>query len=291
MTQATSSSHLYREAIAKLSAAGISNSTNEAAWLIEHAVGWTRLMIHTNPDRSVSVQDRQRVWDCVERRMSGEPLQYIVGSQEFWGRDFIVTRNVLIPRPETELLVQAVLSRLSNRSHPMIVDVGTGSGCIAITLNLELPESTVFAVDRCSKAIQIAQRNDHFHSPSDPVQFCVGDLLSPLLSGRLVGKVTAIVANLPYIRDEELATLSREVFDFEPEMALDGGPDGLSLYRRMIPEAATVLAPHGHMFLEVGQGQARPLCEEAMSSEKYRVDEIIRDSLGIERIVCLERRG
>ena len=291
MTQVTSSSHLYREVIAKLSAAGVANSTNEAAWLFEHAVGWTRLMIHTEPDRSLSVEDRQRVWECVERRMSGEPLQYIIGSQEFWGRDFMVTRNVLIPRPETELLVQAVLSRLRNRPHPIIVDVGTGSGCIAITVNLEIPEATVFALDRCPSAIQIAQRNAHFHSQSDHLRFCVSDLLSPLLSGHLVGKVTAIVANLPYIREEEFSTLSREVSNFEPKMALDGGPDGLSLYRRLLPEAATVLAPHGQMVVEVGQGQARLLCEEALSSGHYRADETIRDSLGIERIVCLERRG
>ena len=284
-------SQLFRQAIEKLSRAKISNSTNESAWILEHAAGLTRLTIHTNPDHIVSDEDCKQVWECLDRRAFGEPLQYILGSQEFWGMEFFVSRNVLIPRPETELLVDAAISRLCSRSCPFIIDVGTGSGCVAISLNVELPDATVLGLDRCPLAIRMAQKNAQVYNQDSPVGFCVSDLLSPLLSGRLVGKVTAIVANLPYIREDEFALLSREVIDFEPRIALDGGSDGLGIYRRLLPQAAKVLSPCGHLIVEVGKGQARSLCDEATLAGDYREDEIICDSLGIQRIVCLERKG
>ena len=284
-------SQLYREAIEKLSSSEISNSTNEVAWILEYAVGLTRLMIHTSPGQSVSEDDRQRAWECVERRATGEPLQHILGTQEFWGMDFIVSRNVLIPRPETELLVRAMLSRLPSQSSPIIVDVGTGSGCLAIALSAEIPNAIVLALDCSLMAIDIARHNACYHGKDDHVKFCVSDLLAPLLSANLVGKVTAIVANLPYIREEEMSTLSREVRDFEPKMALAGGPDGLVLYRRLLPEAAKILVPQGHVVLEVGQGQARCLSEEVSFGRSFGVNEIIPDSIGIQRVVCLERTG
>ncbi|MGB0909323.1 MAG: peptide chain release factor N(5)-glutamine methyltransferase [Nitrospirales bacterium] len=291
MNPLLSSSELYREACKKLSSSNISNAKNEAAWILEFAAGLTRLLVHTSPDHVVSDDNRERVLDCIARRASGEPLQYIIGSQDFWGRDFMVSRSVLIPRPETELLVQAALERLRGRSSPLIVDVGTGSGCLAITLNEEIPSSIVLAMERNPMAIRIAQHNAWLHGQNGDVRFCVGDLLAPLLSTHLVGKVTAIVANLPYIREDEFPTLSREVIDFEPKMALVGGPDGLSLYRRLLPEAEKVLAANGHLLLEVGRGQASRLCEEVNSVGNYHVNEIIHDSLGIQRVICLERKG
>ncbi len=291
MSRGLSCSQLYRDAIEKLSSSNIANSPNEAAWILEHIAGLTRLMIHASPDQTVSDDDRQRVWECVERRASGEPIQYIIGSQEFWGMDFMVTKSVLIPRPETELLVSAVLSRMEHHSNPIIIDVGTGSGCLAVSLSAEMPQATVLAIDRCPRAIQTARHNAWYHGKHNQIQFCVGDLLLPLLSAHLVGKVTSVVANLPYIRDEEFATLSPEVREFEPTIALDGGPDGLIHYRRLLPEAEKILAPKGHLVLEVGQGQAHALCEEVRSGSDFHVTEMIHDSLGIQRVVCLERIG
>ena len=284
-------SRLYREATRKLSLCGISNSSNEVAWILEHAIGVTRLMIHTSPDQLITEEARETVWGYVERRASGEPIQYVLGTQDFWGMEFLVTKHVLIPRPETELLVEGVLTRLENQASPIIIDVGTGSGCVALALSREFPRATVLAIDRCPLAIGIAAKNAERHTLLDQVKFCVGDLLAPLLSARLVGKVTAIVANLPYIRESEFPGLSREVCDFEPKLALDGGPDGLAVYRRLLPEAAKVLGPKGHCIMEVGQGQAQLLCEEASASGDFLVNDIIHDSLGIQRIVCLERTG
>ena len=284
-------SHLYREVIRRLSSCGISNSSNEAAWILEHATGVTRLMIHTSPDQSVTEEARRQAWEHVERRASGEPLQYVLGTQEFWGMEILVSKHVLIPRPETELLVKEVLMRLGSQASPIIIDVGTGSGCVALAISRESPGATVLAIDRCPLAIGIAAKNAERHNRQDQVKFCVGDLLAPLLSARLAGKVTAIVANLPYIRESEFPTLSREVCDFEPKLALDGGPDGLMLYRRLLPEASRVLEPKGHCMMEVGRGQAQLLCKEARASGDFLVNDIIHDSLDIQRVVCLERKG
>jgi len=284
-------SQLYRDAVHKLSDCGVTNSVNEAAWILEQTISVTRLMIHASPDCLVPDDDRARAWKSIERRANGEPLQYILGSQEFWGMEFVVSSDVLIPRPETELLVHAVLARLEVFPCPIIVDVGTGSGCLAIALSRECSDAMVVAVDRSVQALRIAVNNAMFHGQYSQVKFCVGDLLAPLSSASFLGKVTAIVANLPYIRETELSSLSRDVRDFEPKLALDGGADGLAVYRRLLPEAQNVLAPGGHLVVEVGQGQASRLCDEACSGGRFRVHEIIHDSLGIQRVVCLERTG
>ncbi|WP_454064523.1 peptide chain release factor N(5)-glutamine methyltransferase [Candidatus Nitrospira salsa] len=284
-------SQLYREAVHRLSACGVTNSLNEAAWILEQTIGVTRLMIHTSPDCLLTNDDQRRAWKSIERRSTGEPLQYILGTQEFWGMEFMVSNHVLIPRPETELLVQAMMVRLEAFSCPIIVDVGTGSGCLAIALSAECPYAMIVAVDRSLQALHIAVRNAEFHGQNGQVRFCVGDLLAPLSSASFLGKVTAIVANLPYISETELASLSRDVRDFEPKLALDGGADGLAVYRRLLPEAENILAPDGHLVVEVGQGQASRLCDEACAGGRFRVHEIIHDSLGIQRVVCLERTG
>ncbi|GJL55902.1 MAG: release factor glutamine methyltransferase [Nitrospirales bacterium] len=284
-------SQLYREAIRTLSAWGVTNAANEAAWILEQTVGLTRLMIHASPDRCVPDDDQRRALGCIKRRASGEPLQYILGTQEFWGMEFVVSSHVLIPRPESELLVKAVMSRLESFSSPVIVDVGTGSGCLAIALSVERPDAMIVAMDRSVHALRVAVGNAKSHGQYDRVKFCVGDLVSPLSSASFLGKVTAIVANLPYVPERELASLSRDVRDFEPTLALDGGADGLAVYRRLLPEAEGILQPHGHVIVEVGRGQADSLCDEVCRGGSFRVHEIIHDSLGIQRVVCLERTG
>ena len=281
---------LYQKAVAKLESSDVGNARHEAAWILEETIGLTRIMIQAFPDADVSKEMWQCAWESVERRALGEPLQYVLGSQEFWGLDFLVSRDVLIPRYETELIMESVLSQVREHVSPLIIDVGTGSGCLAVAMGIELPHAQILALDRCSKAIRTALYNAQHHKIHHRIEFCVGDLLAPLLSTRLAGKVTAVVANLPYIREAEFFTLSPEVRDFEPKMALDGGTDGLVLYRRLLREAQEIVQPSGYVIVEVGKGQASTLCEDATRCG-YRIHQILHDSIGIERVVCLERTG
>ena len=285
-------SQLYQEADqVSWNASGISNAKNEVVWILEHTLKRNGLMIHTDPNQLVSIDDQKKTWSLLERRASGEPIQYLLGTQEFCGLDFVVSRDVLIPRPDTELLVQVVSSRLNNRSSPLIVDVGTGSGCIAVTLAVTIPLATIIAIDQCTLAIKTAKENAIRHHIIPRIKILVGDLLSPLLSGKLEGKVAAIVSNLPYISHEEWRQLPREVRDFEPKRALDGGEDGLMLHRRLLREAGDLLMPNGVLVLEVGKGQASRLCQEIWPQDPFSVQEVRQDSLGIDRIVCLERKA
>ncbi len=291
MTQVISQRQLYQKAVQRLTLAGITNSINEVAWIFEHTVGLTRLRLHLFPDQTIASEDYVRTWECIERRALGEPLQYILGSQEFWGMNLTVSSSVLIPRTETELLVEATMASVQSIQAPVLVDVGTGSGCLALALSSEFPKATIFATDYSIKAVRVAKQNATEQGLVHRVNFWVGDLLTPLSSDYFTGKVTAIVANLPYIRESEWPTLSREVRDFEPKQALVGGPDGLALYRRLFQQAEPILAKGGNIILEVGEGQANLLSKETALSGIYRIGKVMKDSLGIERVVCLERRG
>ena len=259
-------------------------------WILEETIGLTRLMIHASPDHVVSVQDQQTAWHCLERRASGEPIQYVLGTQEFWGLEFCVPPGVLIPRPDSELLIHTMLPYIEDSPTSLVVDVGTGTGCLAVALGMEKPHVKILATDRSLLAVRTAQKNAARHEVIHHMNFCVGDLLAPLLSQGLEGKVAGIVANLPYISHEEWGQLPHEVRAFEPALALDGGPDGLVPYRHLLQQARVLLAPRGALVLEVGRGQSSILCQEVNAEGRYEVREVRRDALGIERVVSLERK-
>jgi len=224
------------------------------------------------------------------RRAAREPLQYLLGSQEFCGLDFLVDRSVLIPRPETELLVEQVIQH-NLRARPLIIaDIGTGSGCIAVALARALPTAVLYATDRSPAALRIAEQNATRHGVKDRVRFVVGDLLEPLRAHRLEGKVAAVVSNPPYIPDRELFELQPEVRIFEPRLALAGGGDGLEFHRRLLSDAAEFLTPGGLLVFEVGQGQAGQLSEIAVAQGGYAQADLVRDAAGIDRVVCFERK-
>ena len=284
-----SSSQWYREAVDQLSQAGIANAKLEALWIVEEALGMSRLQLHTNADDSIDEHTYQRVHSLIQRRASGEPLQYVLGSQEFFGLDMVVRPGVLIPRPESELLVEAVVSSLASHPKPVIWDVGTGSGCLAISVASTLKHAVVIASDLSLPALRVAKTNALNHGVHSQIFWLAGDLLVPLLSGGLVGKVTAIIANLPYISHDEWDRLSPDVKDFEPRLALDGGPDGLDVYRRLLKEASSVLASAGVMYMEVGMGQANRLCKEVAASKMFEVRKVQHDFQNIPRMVCLQR--
>jgi release factor glutamine methyltransferase len=173
----------------------------------------------------------------IERRKRREPLQHIIGTQEFWGLPFRVTPDVLIPRPETEFVVEAALTAVKEVSAPVIVDLCTGSGCIAVCLLKELASARVFATDRSARAVPVAQENARLNGVADRIRFLEGDLFGPFEELDLLGRIDCIVTNPPYVRSSDLTTLQPEVRDFEPEMALVAGPEGTEIAERIIRQA------------------------------------------------------
>ncbi|MEX0828914.1 MAG: peptide chain release factor N(5)-glutamine methyltransferase [Nitrospirales bacterium] len=289
MPSSRSASQLYREAVDRLSLAGIANAKREALWIIEEALGLNRLQIHAYGEDLLDTEHYQRAHSLIERRAGQEPLQYVLGSQEFCGLNMMVNPGVLIPRPESELLVEEAIALLGAHWQPVILDVGTGSGCLAICMARALPRARVIASDRSLSALQVARANALNHGMDSRIFWLAGDLLAPLLSSGLAGKVTAIIANLPYISHDEWERLSPDVKDFEPRLALDGGPDGLDVYRRLLEEAPNVLASEGRLLMEIGIGQADRLCQEVAASASFEVINVQPDSQGIPRMICLRR--
>ncbi|MDR4459947.1 MAG: peptide chain release factor N(5)-glutamine methyltransferase [Nitrospirales bacterium] len=286
----TSYSQLYRGAVETLIQAGIVNARHEVLWILEDALGITRLQLHANPDAPVDAEVCQRAFTLFRRRALHEPLQYILGTQDFWGLDFLVQPGVLIPRPETEMLVEEAIGILGADVRPVILDVGTGSGCLAISLAVNLPEAMIIASDKSVSALHLAKVNAIRHGVGQRILWVAGDLLSHLLSRSLAGKVTAIIANLPYISHAEWEHLSPDVKDFEPRLALDGGPDGLDVYRRLLDEAPGLVSSKGFILMEVGIDQADLLCREPSLTDAFKVVKVRPDSQGIPRVVCVQRR-
>jgi len=288
--KATTRSALLRAGVSLLSDAGIPNAENEAIWILEFALGTSRLALRLDGSRTISPGEQDRVMELFARRAAREPLQYILGSQEFCGLEFLVDRSVLIPRPETELLVEQVVQHNFRTWPPIIADIGTGSGCIAVAVARALPTAVLYATDRSPAALRVAEHNAARHGVKDRVQFLVGNLLEPLRAQGLEGKVAAVVSNPPYIPDGGLLELQPEVRMFEPRLALAGGMDGLEFHHQLLGSAMEFLAPGGLLVLEVGQGQAGPLSEIAVAHGGYAQAGLVRDAAGIERVVCLSKK-
>lgn len=286
----TTASDLYREGVAALSAAGIRNARSETLWILELALGLPLLKIQTDGETIVAVEGRDRARTFLARRAAREPLQYILGSQEFCGLEFQVAPGVLIPRPETELLVDEVAGAELPAPNPIIADVGTGSGCMAIAIARALPAASVYGIDHSPTALKVARENAARLQVSDRITFLKGDLLQPLAAAGLNGRLAAIVSNPPYIAEAEWSSLMPEVGQYEPRLALAGGEDGLAVHRRLLNDAPAVLMKGGLLVMEVGQGQARPLLGLAKAHGWYRHLRTRRDSAGIERVVCFRKR-
>ena len=234
-----------RSAAERLELHYVSNARLTAELLVAHCLSVEREYLYAHDERVLTAGESQLLEDLLYDRINGVPLQYIVGRQEFYGRYFRVTRDVLIPRPETEHLVEAVLEL--KPSAPRILDIGTGSGCIAVTLALEIPDARVFASDISESALQIARANASvLHAP---VSFACMDVLDAV-----AGKFEFIVSNPPYVRRGDISRLQREVREYEPHVALFSPEDELEIYRRLIAGAAGVLNAGGHLMMEVGIG-------------------------------------
>jgi release factor glutamine methyltransferase len=220
----------------------------------------------------------------IKRRLEGEPNQYITGLQEFWSLPLRVSPDVLIPRPETEVLVEAVLEFLGKAEPTFdILDLGTGSGAIAIALARELPAARIVATDLSMAALRLAKENAKLNQVDERIFFVRGDMLGAILGGSQ--KFTIMVTNPPYISDAEILELPREIRDFEPHHALEGGPDGLAVIRRIILEAPTVLSPAGALFMEMGADQTESVSALVTDSQHYKSYRIIKDYSGLDRVL------
>lgn len=268
-----------------LAEAGIppADAALDAEVLARHALGWDRAALIARGREHPPPGFEERFAHLVSRRAAREPVAYITGVREFWGRDFAVSPDVLIPRPETELIVEAVLELSRARVPNTIADVGTGSGCLAVTLALELPAGTVIATDISPAALRIARRNAERYRSAERIMF----VLTNLLAGVEV-PLDLIVANPPYMALDVEPTLQPEVARYEPRQALYAGPDGLDAYRNLFPAAAERLADQGRLVVEFGFGQeadVRRLAETA----GLTVLHVMNDLQGIPRVAVLRR--
>jgi release factor glutamine methyltransferase len=232
------------------------DAARDATMLLLHALGLTRAELLANPDRPLTPAQQSAYEDLIQRRLTHEPIQYILGEQEFYGLALRVTPAVLIPRPETELLVEAVLAALDPNAALRILDIGTGSGAIAIALATHLPQARITATDISPAALEVARANAARHNLSARILFVESDLLSALDPAETFD---AIVSNPPYVPTADRATLHPQVRDHEPTTALFAGLDGLDVYRRLIPQARAALAPNGLLALEIGHNQRDPI--------------------------------
>ncbi|MFQ5840434.1 MAG: peptide chain release factor N(5)-glutamine methyltransferase, partial [Candidatus Methylomirabilales bacterium] len=238
-----------------LARAGIETARLDAECLLAHLLGTDRVGLIRGSTRPISREVQGALGILVGRRCAGEPVAYLIGEWEFWSRPFRVTPAVLVPRPETETLVEALLERFAPEAAGWVVDVGTGSGILAVTLATERPRLHLVAADRSPEALMVARVNAERHGVASRVSCVATDLLRALRRELGKDRWVAVVANLPYVARGILATLPASVSRFEPRVALDGGPDGLEVIRRLISEARLYLCPGGLLALEIGYDQ------------------------------------
>jgi release factor glutamine methyltransferase len=274
-----------RSASQILDRARVPEPRREAGSLLSFILKKDRTFLLSHAEDQVADEFLIAFQETVERRAGGEPLQYITGVQDFFGREFHVTPDVLIPRPETELLVEAAIEVIG--SEPFVCDVGTGSGCIAITLLCEINNARAVAIDKSSAALEIAKVNAQNQLVAERMVFLVSDCFNSVDKDEY--QFDVVVSNPPYVSAAIIDGLQREVKDHEPLMALSPGADGLSLIRRLLLEAPAFLKAGGYMIMEIGfdQGEAvKDLVDESV----WHLLEIRPDLQGIPRIVILQKR-
>ena len=311
-----------KQGIAQLRDANVASFTLAAELLLLHALGRDRTWLYAHPEEEISTEQQSQFLELIDRRASGEPVQHLTGKQEFWGLEFEVTPDVLIPRPETEHLIEAALDRLAVREiragrKPtlsgeglQIADIGTGSACIAIALAKELPGATIYATDISPAALAVARRNATRYNFSNRIHFLECNLLDALVGAQhaapLLGNTRSvttrespvtghqsplldlIVSNPPYIGRCESPSLEREVRDHEPHTALFGGEEGYELYSPLITQAAQFLKPGGLLVLELGHNSLAAV-QPLLDAPHWTNVAATNDLAGIPRVISAER--
>lgn len=293
-----------KEAIAQLEAANVPSHALAAELLLMHILGRDRAWLYAHPEERLASGAANEFSALVTRRAAGEPTQYLTGKQEFWGLEFEVTPAVLIPRPETEHVVEVALERLRARRPPAgaqsrdqplrIADVGTGSGCLAVALARELPGAEIFATDISPPAIEVAGRNAVCHGVANRVHFLCGNLLEPAagdsaLPGEPSSLFDLIVSNPPYVGRRDADGLEREVREHEPHVALFGGAEGPEVYAELVNQAAPLLRRGGSLVIELGYDSAPRVREIFERDLRWRNVAITLDLARIERVLAADR--
>jgi release factor glutamine methyltransferase len=258
------------------------DAMRDAQWLLLHALGIPQTMLFTEPDRVLTAAEQAAYAAAIARRAAAEPVQYITGQQEFYGLTLKVSPAVLIPRPETELLVEAVLERLPSDRAANLLDVGTGSGAIAIALAHNRPMAWVTAIDLSKAALAVARGNAAAHGVAARVRFLESDLLAAVADELF----DVVVSNPPYVPEEDRESLSPQVRDYEPGMALFAGESGLAVYKRLIPQAFKALRAGGILALEIGYGQREAVAQLLNAWDGFQSFD---DLQGIPRVVLARK--
>nr|WP_245302875.1 peptide chain release factor N(5)-glutamine methyltransferase [Symbiobacterium terraclitae] len=280
---------MLAEARARLAAAGVDGSDREAAWLLAHVLGCTAGALAARRAEALPPAAAAAFGALVARRAAREPLQYILGTEEFMGLTFQVSPAVLIPRQDTAVLVEQAVAWLTRaaeagREPVLVADVGTGSGAIAVAVARLLPRARVVAVDVSAAALAVAAENARLNGVADRVEFRQGDLLAPLRAESGAVRFAAILCNPPYIGEAEIPGLMPEVRDWEPRIALSPGADALAFYRRLAREAPSLLRPGGFLAVEVGAGQAQAVAG-LFQAAGFEGIAVYPDSAGVDRAV------
>lgn len=273
-----------------LSQAGIESARLDAEVLLRHWLGVAQEALYRNPERPLSMEEHKLFHQALLRRTRGEPIAYITGHREFWSLDFIVTPDVLVPRPETERLVEVALEGLGESGKAIkytILDLGTGSGVLAVSLAKERGDSEIWATDISAEALGVAAENAARHGITDRIRLLQGDLFGPIRGRKRFFDM--IVSNPPYIRRKEFSTLPLEVRDWEPRIALDGGADGLDFYRRVAREAHSYLVEEGFLVLEIGADMAQEVRRLFAETGYYSAISVFQDYAGRDRVVVARK--
>jgi release factor glutamine methyltransferase len=265
-----------------LAAAGVPNADWDAELLVRHALGCDRAGLLANPGRRLSTAEDERLAALVSARAGRRPLQHLTGLQSFWRHDFVVGPDVLIPRPETELLVEATLAFVRDHPRPVVVDVGTGSGCLALSIAIERPDGELHATDVSPAALDVARENACRLGCLDRVAFHLGDLLEPVRE--LASRVDVVVSNPPYVDPADRDELPPEVREHEPAVALFPPGDAYSIYPRLASQAARLLRSGGALVVEIGAGMESGV-RRAVTGAGLRVQRVIPDLQSIPRVV------
>jgi len=267
----------------RLVANNIEDASLESELLLRHTLNINRVQLYQDLDHELSPEQEQIFWNLIRCRLDDEPTAYIVGHRDFYGLDFCVTPHVLIPRPESELLVETTISLAQDYRVTTIAEIGTGSGAIAISLALNLPQTKIYAIDISAPALEVALTNCKKYNVVNRIHLLQGDMLNPLPV-----PVDLILANLPYVKKAELPQSPAK---FEPLLALNGGSDGLQKIRRLCRQINNKLKPTGHLLLEIGQGQGRAVTSLLRSLFPHARIEVVPDFSGINRVVRLHLPG
>jgi release factor glutamine methyltransferase len=282
---------ILKKVAAYLAEKGFHAPRLDAEVLLSHILGLSRVELYTGHDRPLLPRELEQYRELVKRRAAGEPAAYIVGHKEFYSLDFEVGPGVLVPRPETEFLVLAALEEAKSRQGLMrAADIGTGSGCVAVSMAVYAENCEVAATDKSAEAAEYARKNARRHNVHERVSVAEGDLLEPLRKMNLAGKLDIIVSNPPYITDSEFDGLPVDVRDYEPREALVAGEDGTEYHERIVMESPEFLTADGLLALEVGAGQSERVVGLVVASGRFRDVRTMEDYGAVKRIV-VARRG